>query len=49
LKERPAAFVGAIMAALAEVTMDFIAKDPTHAEEYAASGFEAFWNAIATG
>lgn len=49
LKERPAAFVGAIMAALAEATMDFMAKDPAQAEEYAASGFEAFWNAIATG
>jgi AcrR family transcriptional regulator len=49
LKERPPTFVGAIMAALAETTMDFMAKDPGHAEDYAVSGFEAFWNAIATG
>src|SRR5262249_49484646 len=49
LKERPPAFVGGIMAALAEATMDFMAKDPARAEDYAASGFEAFWNAIATG
>jgi AcrR family transcriptional regulator len=49
LRERPPAFVGALMAALAEATMDFMAKDSQHAEEYADSGFEAFWNAITAG
>jgi len=34
------------MGALAEATMDFMAKDPPQAEDYASSGFEAFWNAI---
>ena len=48
LSERPSSFVGAIMAALAEATMDFMAKDPARSEDYAASGFEALWNAIAT-
>jgi AcrR family transcriptional regulator len=47
LRERPPAFVGAIMVALGDATMDFMAKDPEHAEDYAASGFEAFWSAIA--
>jgi len=48
LRERPAAFVGAIMGSLAETTMDFMARDPAHADDYETSGFEAFWNAIAT-
>jgi AcrR family transcriptional regulator len=48
LRDRPPAFVGAIMASLAETTMDFMARDPAHADAYAMSGFEAFWNAIAT-
>jgi AcrR family transcriptional regulator len=48
LRDRPPAFAGAIMASLAETTMDFMAKDPERADEYAASGFRAFWNAIAT-
>ncbi len=47
LRDRPPAFVGAIMASLAETTMDFMARDPAHADDYATSGFEAFWNAIA--
>jgi len=47
LRERPPAFAGALMGALAEATMDFMAKDPPQAEAYATSGFEAFWNAIA--
>lgn len=46
LRERPPAFVGAIMAALAEATMDFMTKDPPQAEAYAAFGFEAFWSAV---
>ena len=47
LRDQPPTFVGAIMGSLAETTMDFMARDPGCADEYAASGFEAFWNAIA--
>jgi hypothetical protein len=36
------------MGSLAETTMDFMTRDPAHADDYATSGFEAFWNAIAT-
>ncbi len=43
------AIAGAIVASLAETTMDFMARDPSHADDYEASGFEAFWNAIANG
>ena len=39
-------FAGAIMGALAETTMDFIARQPDRAEFYTDLGFNAFWNAI---
>jgi AcrR family transcriptional regulator len=48
LRDQPPTFAGAIMASLAETTMDFMARDPARADDYAASGFEAFWNAIAS-
>jgi AcrR family transcriptional regulator len=48
LRNHPAAFVSAIMGSLAETTMDFMARHPEQAAQYSASGFEAFWNAIAT-
>lgn len=48
LRDMPPAFAGAIMGSLAETTMDFMARDPAHADDYAASGFESFWNAIAS-
>jgi AcrR family transcriptional regulator len=47
LRDHPPAFVSAIMSALAETTMDFIAREPANAERYREAGFEAFWNAIA--
>jgi hypothetical protein len=36
------------MSSLAETTMDFMASHPDQAGQYSASGFEAFWNVIAT-
>jgi AcrR family transcriptional regulator len=48
LRNQPPTFVGAIMGSLAETAMDFMARDPARADEYAASGFEALWNAIAS-
>lgn len=47
LRDHPPAFVAAILAALAETTMDFIAREPADAERYRNAGFDAFWNAIA--
>ena len=47
LRDQPPAFVSAIMAALAETTMDFIAREPDNADRYRKAGFEAFWHAIA--
>ena len=49
LRDHPSAFVGAILVALAETTMDFIGKEPSAAEQYRSAGFEAFWRAIASG
>jgi AcrR family transcriptional regulator len=46
LRDHPPAFISAIMSALAETTMEFMTRDPAHAERYRNAGFEAFWNAI---
>lgn len=46
LRALPSNFVGAVMATLAEVTIDFMTREPAQAERYAAAGFSAFWNAI---
>lgn len=47
LKDQPPAFVGAVMNAIAEVTMEFVEQDPKHAKRYKSAGFAAFWSAIA--
>lgn len=44
---QPLAFAGAIMVALAEATMEFMARHPAEAERYGAAGFESFWRAVA--
>lgn len=46
LRDHPPAFVGALLSALAETTMDFIAREPERTESYRSAGFEAFWQAI---
>jgi hypothetical protein len=46
LKDLDPAFVGALLTALAETTMDFVVREPARAEHYRTAGFEAFWNAI---
>jgi AcrR family transcriptional regulator len=49
LRDQPPAFVGALMAAMADTTMDFINRDPAAAERTREAGFAAFWNAITRG
>lgn len=39
-------FVGAMMAAMADTTMEFIKANPAEAENTNTDGFTAFWNAI---
>jgi AcrR family transcriptional regulator len=47
LRGHSPAFVSAIIASLAETTMEFMMRDPAHADRLRASGFEALWGAIA--
>jgi AcrR family transcriptional regulator len=47
LRNHPPAFVSAIMASIAETTMDFIAREPKHHEQYRNTGFDVFWHAVA--
>ena len=49
LRDQPPAFVGALMAAMADTTMDFIRRAPAEAEPTREAGFAAFWNAITRG
>jgi AcrR family transcriptional regulator len=46
LRDQTPDFVAAIMNALAEVTMDFIAKEPAKAKSFTKAGFEAFCKAV---
>jgi AcrR family transcriptional regulator len=45
LKDSPA-FVGSVLEALAETTLEFIARDPGRREHYKQAGFAFFWNGI---
>ena len=47
MRRQPPAFVSAIMSAIADATMDFIAREPAQAKRYTKAGFDAFWNAVA--
>jgi hypothetical protein len=40
------AFASALLSAIAETTMEFIAREPTRAEPYTQAGFQAFWKAV---
>jgi AcrR family transcriptional regulator len=48
MRHQSPSFVTAIMSAIADTTMDFIAREPALAKRYTRAGFEAFWKA-ATG
>lgn len=47
LRKAPMSFVGALMNALAETTMDFMINDPANAKKHCVAGFEVFWRAVA--
>jgi hypothetical protein len=34
------------LTAIAETTMEFIAREPAHAKRYTKAGFEAFWKTM---
>lgn len=46
LRDTPMTFVGALMNALADTTMDFMINDPAQAKEHCKVGFETFWRAV---
>src|ERR1700692_39827 len=47
MRRQPPSFVSAIMSAIADTTMDFIAREPAQAKRYTKAGFDAFWKAAA--
>ena len=47
MRHQPPSFVSAIMSAIADTTMDFIAREPAQAKRYTKAGFDAFWKAAA--
>jgi AcrR family transcriptional regulator len=47
LRHQPPSFVSAIMSAIADTTMEFIAREPAQAKRYTKAGFDAFWKAVA--
>jgi AcrR family transcriptional regulator len=47
LKGLSTAFASAVMSAIAETTMEFIAREPTRARQYTEAGFQAFAKAVA--
>jgi AcrR family transcriptional regulator len=46
-RDIPQAFIAAALSALAEMTMEFMVREPERAETYRAVGFEMFWAGIA--
>jgi AcrR family transcriptional regulator len=45
-KDIPQVFIGEALAALAEITMEFIVREPERAEMYRSAGFEMLWAGI---
>src|SRR6202041_1730834 len=46
MRHQPASFVSAIMSAIADTAMDFIAREPGEAKRYTRAGFDAFRKAV---
>jgi AcrR family transcriptional regulator len=46
MRHQPPSYVSAIMSAIADTTMDFIAREPVQAKRYTKAGFDAFWKAV---
>jgi AcrR family transcriptional regulator len=47
MRRAPLAFVMTLMNAQAEATIDFVMRDPAHADEYGLAAFEAVWRMLA--
>jgi AcrR family transcriptional regulator len=46
---QPVGFMGGVIIAVAETTLQFMAKHPADAPDYRCAGFDAIWRAIGTG
>jgi AcrR family transcriptional regulator len=46
MRHQPPSFVSAIVSAIADTTMDFIAREPAQTKRYTNAGFDAFWKAV---
>lgn len=46
LRDQSIEFVGGIVSALAGTTIDFMLRDPAHAEDYCSASFDALWKAL---
>ena len=46
LRDQPHAFVGALFEALAEATVEFVARDPERREQYKQAGFHMLWSGL---
>src|SRR6202790_2917311 len=47
MRRQPPSFVSAIMSAIADTTMEFVAREPEQAKRYTKAGFDAFWSGVA--
>lgn len=45
-RNSPLPFFGSILNSIADATMDYMIKDPTHAKKHCKVGFEAFWRVL---
>jgi AcrR family transcriptional regulator len=46
LKGLTPAFASSLLSAVAETTMEFVAREPKRAKQYSEAGFQAFWKAV---
>ena len=47
MRDQPSAFVLTLANAIAEATIDFVVRDPEHAEAHGRAGFDALWRVLA--
>lgn len=47
LKDHPQVFIGAVLEALTDATLELIAREPTRREQYKMAGFDVLWHGIA--
>jgi len=46
MKDQPLEFMIAVLEALGEMTLDFVAHEPARRDHYKRAGFDAFWGAV---